>query len=335
MKTKPLSHYVQTYFLSYLIAQRGYGKNTVASYRDTFKLLFTFLEENKLSVSKLSIENVDKTCIMGFLHWLESRRKNAISTRNVRLAHLKSFWGYVLATTPEWADHCSQIIQIPFKKAEKKPPAYLTETETKQLLCMPDGNTRSGIRHMAMLSLLYDSGCRVQELISLNTSDISLGNICKLFIKGKGDKYREIPIMQETGKILEKYIRIYERQPEKPLFCNSRGECLTRAGISHILNKYQKLAKEMNDEPFQERLSPHLLRHSKATHLVNNGVSIYNIRDFLGHASVTTTQVYLTSNPEVMREAIERASLRTAPDSAEYFSTEEKADLMAFLETLI
>lgn len=334
MKTKPLSHYIQTYFLSYLIAQRGYGRNTLASYRDTFKLLFTFLEENKLSISKLSIENVDKKCIMEFLHWLESRRKNALSTRNVRLAHLKSFWGYVLATTPEWAEHCSQIIQIPFKKTERKPPAYLTETETKQLLGMPNGNTRSGIRHMAMLSLLYDSGCRVQELISLNTSDITLGDICKLFVKGKGDKYREIPIMQETGKILKKYIRIYERQPEKPLFCNSRGERLTRAGISHILNKYQKLAKEMNDEPFKENLSPHLLRHSKATHLINNGVSIYYIRDFLGHASVTTTQVYLTSNPEVIREAIEKASQKIAPDGADYFSPEEKADLMSFLETL-
>lgn len=172
MKTKPLSHYIQSYFLSYLIAQRGYGRNTVSSYRDTFKLLFIFLEEKKLSVSKLSIENIDKSCIVEFLHWLESRRENAISTRNVRLAHLKSFWRYVLATTPEWADHCSQIIHIPFKKTEKKPPAYLTETETKQLLSMPDGTTRSGIRHMAMLSLLYDSGCRVQELITLNTTPI-------------------------------------------------------------------------------------------------------------------------------------------------------------------
>lgn len=155
----------------------------------------------------------------------------------------------------------------------------------------------------------------VNQQACLNTSDISLGGICKLFVKGKGDKYREIPIMQETGKILEKYIRIYERLSEKPLFCNSRGERLTRAGISHILNKYQKLAKEMNAEHFQENLSPHRLRHSKATHLVNNGVSIYNIRDFLGHASVTTTQVYLTSNPEVMRETIEKASLKIAPDS--------------------
>lgn len=334
MKIKSFSHYIQGYFLSYLIAQRGYGKNTLSSYRDTFKVLFLFLEENKLTVSTLSIDKIDKSCIVEFLYWLENTRKNTVSTRNVRLAHLKSFWSYVLATTPEWADHCSQIIHIPFKKTERKPPAYLTEIETKQLLGIPDGNTRSGIRHMAMLALLYDSGCRVQELITLNTSDVSLGDVCKLFIKGKGDKYREVPIMLETGKILSKYVKVYARQSEKPLFINSRGERLTRAGIAHILNKYQKLAKEMNIEPFQEKLSPHLLRHSKATHLVNQGVSIYNIRDFLGHASVTTTQMYLTANPEVMREAIEKASLKTVPDSADYYSSEEKMDLMAFLETL-
>lgn len=177
---------------------------------------------------------------------------------------------------------------------------------------------------MAMLALLYDSGCRVQELITLNTSDVSLGDVSKVFLKGKGVKYREVPIMPETGKILSKYVRVYARQSEKPFFTNSRGERLTRAGIAHILNKYQKMIKEMNVEPFQKKLSQHLLRHSKATHLVNQGVSIYNIRDFLGHTSVTTTQMYLTANPEVMREAIEKASLKTAPDSADYIHLKRK-----------
>lgn len=334
MKLKSFSHFIQNYFLSYLIAQRGYGKNTLISYRDTFKLFFLFLEENKQVVSALPINKVDKLCTVKFLDWLENTRNNSISTRNVRLAHLKSFWGHVLATTPEWADHCSQIIHIPFKKTEKQPPLYLTETETKQLLSMPDGKTKAGIRHMAILTLLYDSGCRVQELITLNTSDITLGDICKLYIKGKGDKYREVPIMPETGKVVSAYINAHARPSEAPLFINNRGQALTRAGVSYILQKYQNLAVRMTNQPFQEKLSPHLLRHSKATHLVNQGVSIYNIRDFLGHASVTTTQMYLTSNPEVMREAIESASLKTAPDSADYFTSNEKTELMTFLETL-
>lgn len=236
---------------------------------------------------------------------------------------------------PEISGHCSQIINIPFKKADKKPPSYMTEAETSLLLGMPDCTTRSGIRHVAMLSLLYDSGCRVQELIDLNVADVTLGSICKLFVKGKGNKFREIPIMQETGKVLTKYVQIYDLQSDKSLFSNSRGDRLTRAGISHIMNKYKNLANEQNVAAFQGNVSPHLMRHTKATHLVNHGVSIYNVRDFLGHSSVTTTQVYLTSNPEVTREAIENASLKTVPDSVEYYSSEEKSDLLAFLETLI
>jgi integrase/recombinase XerD len=335
MNTKPLSYYVQNYFMSYLIAQRGYGSNTIASYRDTFKLLFLFLSENGRKVSKLSLDDIDRTCIIGFLQWLESQRNNAVSTRNVRLAHLKSFWGYVLAIAPEISGHCSQIINIPFKKVDKKLPSYMTEAETSLLLGMPDCTTSSGIRHVAMLSLLYDSGCRVQELIDLKVADVTLGSICKLYVKGKGNKFREIPIMQETGKVLKKYIQMYNLQLDKPLFSNSRGDCLTRAGISHIMNKYNNLAIEQNVAAFQENVSPHLMRHTKATHLVNHGVSIYNVRDFLGHSSVTTTQVYLTSNPEVTRAAIENASLKTVPDSVEYYSSEKQSDLLAFLETLI
>lgn len=335
MSTKPLSYYVQSYFMSYLIAQRGYGSNTIASYRDTFKLLFLFLSENGRKVSKLSLDDIDRTCIIGFLQWLESQRNNAVSTRNVRLAHLKSFWGYVLAIAPEISGHCSQIINIPFKKVDKKPPSYMTEAETSLLLSMPDCTTSSGIRHVAMLSLLYDSGCRVQELIDLKVADVTLGSICKLYVKGKGNKFREIPIMQETGKVLNKYIQTYNLQPDKPLFSNSRGDCLTRAGISHIMNKYKNLAIEQNVAAFQENVSPHLMRHTKATHLVNHGVSIYNVRDFLGHSSVATTQIYLTSNPEVTRAAIENASLKIVPDRVEYYSSEKQADLLAFLETLI
>lgn len=335
MNTKPLSYYVQSYFMSYLISQRGYGGNTIASYRDTFKLLFLFLSENGRKVTRLSLDDIDRTCIIGFLQWLESRRNNAVSTRNVRLAHLKSFWGYVLSIAPEISGHCSQIINIPFKKVDKKPPSYMTEAETSLLLSMPDCTTISGIRHVAMLSLLYDSGCRVQELIDLKVADVTLGSMSKLYVKGKGNKFREIPIMKETGKVLNKYIQMYNLQSDKFLFSNSRGDRLTRAGISHIMNKYKNLAIEQDVAAYQENVSPHLMRHTKATHLVNHGVNIYNVRDFLGHSSVTTTQMYLTSNPEVTRAAIEKASLKTVPDSVECYSTEEKTDLLAFLETLI
>lgn len=335
MKSDSISFYVQSYFMSYLINQRGYGANTVASYRDTFKLLFVFLKGASKIVARLSLIDLDKACILDFMLWLETERKNAVSTRNVRLAHFKSFFGYVLTISPELMDHCSQIINIPFKKVEKKPPSYLSETETKTLLQTPDSNSPDGLRHMSMLTLLYDSACRVQELIGLNVADVTLERICKLFVKGKGDKYREIPILPETGKILRQYINVFGLQPEQPLFLNRQGKRLTRAGISHILNKYLHVAKTQGNDFAKDSLSAHLMRHSKASHLVNHGVNIYHIRDFLGHSSVVTTQIYLASNPEVTRAAIEGVALRIAPDSAKYYSTEEKADLMAFLDNLV
>ena len=280
MKDNSLSYYVQNYFLSYLISRRGYGDNTIASYRDTFKLLFLFLESNGKKPSKLKLTDISQICILHFLEWSETERHNTASTRNLRLAVIKSFFTYVLSTSPEFSGQCADIINIPAKKIEKRPPLYLTESETKLLLNAPDRNSREGIRHMAILTLLYDSACRVQELIDLNVADVTIGRCCKIFVKGKGSKYREIPIFGETGRILKCYISSYALKPDAALFTNRSGGRLTRAGVSHILNKYKKLLQERNAGSFDLSLSPHLMRHSKATHLVNENVNILQCQGF-------------------------------------------------------
>ena len=254
MKDNSLSYYVQNYFLSYLISRRGYGDNTIASYRDTFRLLFKFLESNGKKLSTLKLTDISPTYVLQFLEWSETERHNAISTRNLRLAILKSFFTYVLSTSPEFSAQCTDIINIPAKKVEKKPPRYLTESETKLLLSAPDGNSRQGIRHMAILTLLYDSACRVQELIDLNTADVTIGRCCKIFVKGKGSKYREIPIFGETGRILASYIDAYGLKSDEALFTNRSGERLTRAGVSHIMNKYKILLQGQHARLF--RLKP-------------------------------------------------------------------------------
>lgn len=334
MKNNSLSFYVQSYFLSYLIAQRGYGDNTLASYRDTFKILFLFLKSSGNNLAKLEIAQINRTCILRFLEWLETERNNAISTRNLRLAVLKSFFQFVLSRSPELSDQCVEIINIPAKRSQKRPPSHLTEQEVKYLLNAPGKDNRAGLRHMALLTLLYDSGCRVQELIELDVADVTIGRCCTIYVKGKGSKHRRIPIFGETGKIVENYIKAYGLHPADPLFTNRGGTRLTRAGVSYIMNKYKESLRDLRNDNYAGSLSPHLLRHSKATHLVNENVNIYHVRDFLGHASVITTQMYLTSNPEVTRKAIEKASQKilTAGDS---YSWSEKEDLLTFLETLI
>jgi len=330
-----LSHHVQRYFTAFLIGQHNYGNNTIASYRDTFRLLLLYLETSKAQRSPLPLTVLDKDCVLSFLNWLEADRGNSIPTRNVRLAHLKSFFRYVRMEAPELAAYCDSIINIPFKKAEKRPPASISEDAVRLLLHTVDSECREGIRHLALLSLLYDSGCRAQELLDLKVSDIQLERGRRIYVHGKGGRYRIIPILQDTEKIIRKYIRVYNLVPDNLLFTNRHGGKLTRQGLRHILGKYTEILRKDHPDVCEPGVHPHLLRHSKASHLVNAGVNIYNVRDFLGHMSIATTQVYLSSNPEVTRDAIERASAKTVPSSANFYSAEEKKGLMDFLASLV
>lgn len=326
--------HVQRYFSAYLMAQRHYGANTIASYRDTFRLLLAYLDGTGHKKSGLKLAEVGRDCCASFLQWLEEARDNAVSTRNVRLAHLKSFYGYVYLQAPEHTEFCNGVLSIPFAKMGKKPPGCLTTDAVARLLHCVDSREKGGLGHLSILSLIYDSGCRVQELIELHVSDFQFGKCCRVFVHGKGDKYREIPILPETEIILQKYVKAYALQNTSILFTNAKGEHLTRQGVRYIVRKYASIVQKDHPEDFEAGSSPHILRHSKATHLVNAGVNIYNIRDFLGHESVVTTQVYLTTNPEVTRLAIEAAASKTVPQSTDFYSEKEKEDLMAFLETL-
>lgn len=329
-----LSFYVQRYFTVYLIKQHNYGGNTITSYRDTFRLLLRFLEEKGRNISDLRITAVDKDLVSDFLQWLEKERHNSMASRNVRLAHLKSFFRYLMMNAPEYSDQCSKVLSIPFGKVGKRPPECLSTEAVRKLLSASDSSTHEGLRHLAIMTLLYDSGCRVQELIALNVSDFQPGRCSRIYVHGKGNKYRSIPLLKETEKIISKYITSFHLAGESPLFSNVKGERLTRQGIRYIIRKYSGLANEEQPEIINAGIHPHLLRHSKATHLVNGGVNIYNVRDFLGHESVATTQVYLTTSPEVTRKAIENVISQTVPESRDYYSPEEKNDLLAFLETL-
>ena len=331
---KSFSFYVQRYFMSFLMKQHNYGQNTLVSYRDTFKLLFVYMSESDRDISKKSINEVDYDKILGFLTWLSDVRKNGVSTKNVRLAHIKSFFRYVMMTAPEYSGQCSKILCIPFGKEGKKPPSCISTDGIRQMLASIDSSSDEGLRHLALLSLLYDSACRVQEIIALNVSDFQFGQCCRIYVHGKGNKYRSVPLLVETEKIVTKYIRHFRLTPESPLFCNRNGERLTRQGIRYIIRKYSNAANEAVPGIIHGSVYPHRMRHSKASHLVDNGVNIYNVRDFLGHESVATTQIYLTTNPETTRKIIESASEKTVPESLDFFSKEEKEDLLSFLNSL-
>lgn len=328
------SFHVQRYFVSYLMKQHNYGPNTIGSYRDTFRLLLEWLSAKGHKPEAIKVADVGSGQVVDFLSWLETQRHNAASTRNVRLAHIKSFFHYLLLNEPGFADHSSKVIAIPFAKVAKKPPECLSVAAVGALLHSVDASTPQGLRHLALLALLYDSGCRVQELIDLNVSDFQNGTCCRIYVHGKGDKYRFIPLLKETGKVIGRYIDRYRLSGDMPMFANTNGKRMTRQGVGYIIKKYAGVAEKSMPGIIDANPHPHILRHSKASHLVDNGVNIYNVRDFLGHESVATTQIYITSNPEVTRKAIEAAAEKTVPESAAYYSEEEKDELLAFLNSL-
>ena len=187
------------------------------------------------------------------------------------------------------------------------------------------------------MALMYDTGARIQEIADLIVADIRIKAPATIRLTGKGNKTRIIPLMPQTMSIVKKYMADYglldETKQAKPLFFNRKSEKLTRAGLSYILNKYVDQAKVTNKELFPEKMSAHVLRHSKAMHLLQSGVNLIYIRDFLGHSSVTTTEIYAKSDPEIKRKAIEGASQKVLPK--EKFSTKEKEDLCEWLKTVI
>ena len=315
----------------------GYSENTIKSYRDTFILLFNYTDEKHLVNSgRITIDIFQKEHVISFLEWLESNRNASVSTRNQRLAALKSFSKYASANALEYLDTFQQILDIKPKKGVPKMVSYLSVDAVSLLLKQPDPNTKNGLRDLALLSLLYESGCSVQELIDARAGNISLRVPATITVTGKGNKIRIIPLSQNMISIVHKYMTEYHiSNPEHYIFTNCHNMPLTRSGIKYILCKYADQAKKIDPALFGNmHIHPHVLRHSKAMHLLESGVNLIYIRDFLGHSSVTTTEIYAKSNPEIKRKFLEAASLNI-DSGIEKYSEKEKQTLLDWLKNNI
>lgn len=321
-------------FLSiYLPAQRNYSKNTIASYCDTFRLLLQYFNtERGLQPNKIAFNHLDHIEVARFLQWLEEKRGSSNATINQRLAGLHSFFKYVQGASPELMGHCQRILNIPVRKKTIPLVSYLTREEIGMILAQPNGQTKAGRRDMTLLSVLYDTGARVQEIADLTVSSVRLQVPAQITLNGKGNKVRIVPLMNATANLLESYMREQKLgTPEtfqQPLFFNHRKEALSRSGISYILKKYINRARKTNTA-LPEKISPHVLRHSKAMHLLEAGVNVIYIRDILGHADISTTAVYAKSNLEMKRKALEKVALSPASGAAPYWTND--ANLLDWL----
>ena len=326
------------YFSDFLPGQRNVSPNTIKSYRDTFKQYFHFMQENqRLNPEFISFVSVTAQNVKDFLRWLETSKHVQISTRNQRLAAIHSFFRYAVTEYPEILFESQKILGISYKRKLQPTIAHFNRDQLTYLFQQPNTSTRKGRRDLTLIAVLYDAGARVQELISLKASDVRLVQPAMITLTGKGNKKRNVPIMTNTKNLLEGYMSehhlLENGRQQDPLFHNSQYQPFTRPGITYILKKYFKQAKQSYpEERFPENIHPHMLRHSKALHLLEAGVNLIYIRDFLGHVSVTTTEIYLKYDTELKRKALEAIYPEIVTQDVP--SWEENADILQWLEGL-
>jgi site-specific recombinase XerD len=336
MKTSDFSVLLTRYLTYYLPVQRNLSSNTIRSYRDTFKLLLIFCrDEERLNIAKLRLSQLDKSCIERFLLWLINTRGASPSTYNQRLCAIHAFFDYVMTENPEYMDHCIQILKIRSQVAPSRPAKYLTPENLKQLLAMPDVSVRKGRRDLVLLTVLYDTAARVSELIDICLRDVRFDFPAVITLCGKGRKIRTVPIMKQTADMIKAYLAENHvdvlSHPDMPLFWNSRRQKLTRSGVTYIVQKYADMAKAMSTE-MPSKISPHVFRHTKAMHLVQANVNPVYIKDYLGHADISTTEVYARADNEAKRAALEKATEHLGLPEVSHW--EQDSELIEWLSSL-
>jgi site-specific recombinase XerD len=327
--------FLRRFLTAHLAGLRGCSPNTIVSYRDAFKLLICyFRDERSISPERLTLELIDAAAITGFLDWLRTSRHNSASTSNQRLAAIDSFFTWMQSQDPARMACCQDILAIPARKHDRPAVTHLSTGQTRQLLTLPDRSTRRGRRDTTLLATLYDSAARVQELADLTVRDLRLDDPAMASLTGKGRKTRHVPLDTNTAALLTAYLA--ERhldspgRDDHPVFFNQHRCKLSRGGIAWILRKYQ--ARATDPALANARLSPHILRHSRAMHLYDAGVPLPYIRDILGHVDLSTTEIYARASTEAKRKALEAVydDLVTA-DLAEW---NQDPELLSWLASL-
>ena len=331
MNMSTLPALLQRFFTDRLTAQLQASPNTIAGYRDTFRLLLRYASERRnRPPTKLRIEDIDAALIGDFLTHIEKVRGNSARSRNTRLAAIRSFYRYVAMNEPEHALHCQRILAMPNKRYVRRTVDFIDRTEMEALLAAPDSATWIGRRDRAILLLALQTGLRVSELINLDCSDVVLGTGAHIRCEGKGRKQRSTPLRRDTIKTIEAWLRERAGDDDEAVFPTIRGDRLSRDAVEHIVRKYTLEASKACASLNRKRVSPHILRHSTAMDLLQSGVDRTVIALWLGHESVETTQIYMHADMRLKEKALARVASTTSrpgryrPDDA----------LLSFLESL-
>jgi site-specific recombinase XerD len=322
---------LQRYFSEYLIEQRQASPCTIAAYRDSFRLLLAFAEHQLgKRPAALALEDLTAPLILAFLNHLEHERANCVRSRNARLAAIRAFMYYVGLREPSLLALTQPILAIPLKHAERPLIGFLTREQIEAGLAAPNPDTWSGRRDQVMLRTLYNSGARVSELIAMRIVDLSLSPVASIRIRGKGRKERLVPLWRSTAEHLRRWLEPTPRSPGHPLFPNRAGTVLTRTSVAERLELAVKIATKCCPELAERRITPHVVRHSTAMHLLQSGVDINVIALWLGHESPLTTHTYIEADLAMKEKAL--AALKPPSKSSARYRAPDR--LLEFLKQL-
>jgi site-specific recombinase XerD len=322
---------LESFFVERLMRQRKASPHTIASYRDTFRLLVSFAQRqlNKLPC-ELTIEDLDASFLGAFLDYLEHQRNNSARSRNARLAAIHSFFRYAMLQEPQYAALAERVLAMPSKRYTRRPIAFLTPPEVEALLAAPDPRTWAGLRDRTLLLVAIQTGLRAAELIGLRYDDVELGAGAHLHCNGKGRKQRCTPLRRDAVKALRAWLRQHQGQPEDPLFPSARGRQLSRDGLQYLLSKHLATARQRCPSLLRKKVTPHVLRHTAAMTLLQNGVDRAVIALWLGHESVETTYIYLHADLKLKEQAL----AKTTPTNIPPARFKPNDALLSFLNSL-
>jgi len=339
METTDFAKHLTNFLTRYMAGERNASRHTISSYRDTFVQLILFMKKvKKTGAEHLKLDSLPKETIVDFLDWVQQERNCGNATRNYRLAAIHSFFRYLQYECPEQIYQWQRVLSIKVRKHQKRSIDYLTLEGIKSIFAQIDAAHGNGRRNLAMLALMYDSGARVQELLDLTPSSIRLEAPYIVKLMGKGRKERIVPLQNEQVVLLKAYMeenRLLEPHNDRhPLFFNCWQRKLTRSGVNYILKAYADMARKADPLLVPERISCHVLRHSKAMHLLQAGVNLVYIRDILGHVSIQTTDVYARADSKQKREALEKAYVDVIPETDRERPWERNGPLLEWLKGL-
>lgn len=330
-EAKKFAMLIQDFFCKRLIDQQNVSARTVASYRDTFRLLLQFAEQDtRKCPTYLTLDDLSAPFILAFLNSLEQERGNSARTRNIRLAAIRSFMRYVAMKDPACLPAIQRVLAIPLKRFDRPVLTFLSREEMQAVIEAPDNSTWNGHRDRVMFTIFYNTGARVSEITGLRVGDVLLERECAIRISGKGRKQRVIPLWKKTVAGLKKWMARIDGNAEAPVFPNHMGKPLSRSGVEYRLRVAIKRATSKCPSLQGRRISPHTLRHTTAMHLLQAGVDITVIALWLGHETPSTTHLYVEADLSMKERALEK--LQEPPATRVRYQPSDR--ILAFLESL-